>query len=470
MRIRVRRLLVVLAALAALSCGRGEPSADAGDEGPTPGGAEGGRTPGRARVPAVERVMADSRLQERGAPAEQHAVVTTDGAWSWPGDPRAITHVGERATTYVGWVDSRGDVRVASYDHATGEIVASTLAPGLDVDDHANPSLIVRPDGRLVAFYSAHSGAAMYCRVSSRPEDVTAWDDALTVPGNTAGPNGHTYPNPVFLRDEGRLYLFWRGGDFHPCFATSDDWVTWSGVTPFIAGEGRRPYVKVASDGARTIHVAFTDGHPMEEDRNSLYYVAYREGALFRADGSRVAAIEDLPIDPDAADLVYDANVSGVSSWVWDVAADPEGHPAIAYAVFPEGTDHRYRYARWDGARWRDHEITPAGAWFSGAYVPTGARLARATFLYYSGGLALDHEDPSVVYLSRPVAGTFEIERWATPDSGETWTAEPITSGSSANSVRPVVSRHHVEGGPTVVWMHGEYVDFKDYGTALRMW
>jgi hypothetical protein len=102
--------------------------------------------------------------------------------------------------------------------------------------------------------------------------------------------------------------------------------------------------------------------------------------------------------------------------------------------------------------------------------VPPGARLARATFLYYSGGLALDHDDPSIVYLSRPVQGTFEIERWVTRDAGATWTSEPITSRSSANSVRPVVPRHHVQGGPSVVWMHGEYVDFRDYATSLRMW
>ena len=142
--------------------------------------------------------------------------------------------------------------------------------------------------------------------------------------------------------------------------------------------------------------------------------------------------MDDLPIDPGGADLVHDANATGVSAWVWDVAADSSGRPAIVYAAFPEGTDHRYRYARWDGSHWHDNEITPAGAWFSSAHVPPGARLARATFLYYSGGLALDHEDPSVVYLSRPVDGTFEIERWTTSDAGETWTSVPVTHRSAS--------------------------------------
>jgi len=445
-------LALVVAALAAPSCAPDGPSASAGDEAPA-----GGRA-----VPGV-------RPADDGLPAARHALLTPDGAWSWPGDPRAVTHVGEHARTYVGWVDGRGSVQVASYDHGTGEIVASTLSPELDLDDHVNPSLLVRPDGRLVAFYSAHSGPDLFFRVSSHPEDVSSWGEASSVPGNTAGPNGYTYPNPVFLSDEGRLYLFWRGGDFHPCFATTDDWVNWSGVRSFIAGPGRRPYVKVASDGVRTIHVAFTDGHPMEEELNSLYYVAYRGGAIFLADGTRVADLDALPIDPADADLIFDANASGVSSWVWDVAADSLGHPAVVYAVFPEGTDHRYRYARWDGDRWHDNEITAAGAWFSSAHVPAGAHLARATFLYYSGGLALDHDDPSTVYLSRPVDGAFEIERWVTSDAGETWIAEPITGGSSSNNVRPAVPRNRADGGPEVIWMHGDYVDFKHFSTGLRI-
>ena len=89
-----------------------------------------------------------------------------DGAWSWFGDPRAVTHDGR---TYVGWVDQEGDVKVSSYDHATGERVTAVLQARLNQDDHANPSLQVRPDGRLVVYYSAHVGPAMSYRVSPSP-------------------------------------------------------------------------------------------------------------------------------------------------------------------------------------------------------------------------------------------------------------------------------------------------------------
>ena len=89
-----------------------------------------------------------------------------DGAWSWFGDPRAVTHNGR---TYVGWVDLEGDIKVSSFDHATRERVTAVLAARLNRDDHANPSIHVRPDGRLVIFYSRHVGPAMHYRVSTRP-------------------------------------------------------------------------------------------------------------------------------------------------------------------------------------------------------------------------------------------------------------------------------------------------------------
>jgi hypothetical protein len=49
----------------------------------------------------------------------------------------------------------------------------------------------------------------------------------------------------------------------------------------------------------------------------------------------------------------------------------------------------------------------------------------------YSGGITLDHENPSMVYLARQVGGVFEVELWRTADGGVTWTRRPVT-GSSA--------------------------------------
>ena len=83
--------------------------------------------------------------------------------------------------------------------------------------------------------------------------------------------------------------------------------------------------------------------------------------------------------------------------------------------------------------------------------------------------MALDHADPSIVYVSRPVDGVFEIERWTTPDGGASWVSEAVTSGSANDNVRPVVPLGHAPGGPGLVWMNGSYVDYANYSTSLRM-
>jgi hypothetical protein len=334
---------------------------------------------------------------------------TGGGAWSWFGDPRAVYHAGAHHRSFIGWDAPDGSIQVASYDHDTGQQVIATLKARFQIDDHDTPSTLVLPDGRLMVFWSAHGGPQMYYRISSHPEDVTAWGTEHTIPTNTAGTFGYTYPNPVQLTaEQNRIYLFWRGGNFNPTLSTTTDLGgTWSPARTVISVPGQRPYVKYASNGSDTIAMAFTEAHP----RNlltSIYYAEYRAGALHRADGSIIASMSNLPITPAMAEKVYDANLTGAKAWVHDVALDATGHPVIVYATFPTETDHRYHYARWDGSRWADTELTRAG----------GSMSVDTREPDYSGGITLDHEDPSTVYLSRQVNGVFEVEVWTTPTTG----------------------------------------------------
>jgi hypothetical protein len=104
------------------------------------------------------------------------------GAWCWFGDPRAVYYQGAHRRTYVGWVSGAGDIQVGSYDHDTGQRVVTTVKARFQIDDHANPSLLVRPDGRLMVFWSGHFGSAMYYRRSVNPEDISSWEPERTVP------------------------------------------------------------------------------------------------------------------------------------------------------------------------------------------------------------------------------------------------------------------------------------------------
>jgi len=413
---------------------------------------------------AVRTYVRRSAQREPGFPGGTYAEISPSGAWCWFAAPRAVYHEGRYRRTYVGWVNASGDVVVAQYDHDTGAVTAAEVRDELQCDDHASPAILIRPDGRLVVFYSGHRGGWMFYRVSEHTEDVTSWGGQQIACDYTTDPFGYTYPNPILLFGEGkRTYLFWRGRDYRPMFATSEDGVVWSEPVALIGG-GERPYVKICSDGNETIHFAFTDGHPRDEPSNNIHYMCYRNGGLFKADGSRIGDMRTLPVTPSRSDLVYDAAAFGARAWVWDLALDSDGNPVIVYAVFPEETDHHYRYARWNGSVWEDHEIVAAGSWFPG--VERGEEHFEP---HYSGGLALDHAAPSVVYLSRPVRGVFEIERWSTPDGGGTWDSETVTSGSSRNNVRPCVPRGLPAGLSCVLWMHGDYGDYTDYHTAIKI-
>lgn len=417
---------------------------------------------GCARPPATRGGPAETAVPRPGG---DYPPLTGDGAWSWIADPRAVYYEGEHRRTYVGWVNAQGDIRVASYDHDTGAVTTQTVRKELQRDDHANPALLVRPDGRLVVFYSGHPGRWMIYRVSLWLEDVSGWGDEAAAAPFTSDTRGHTYPAPVRLsRDGGLTYLFWRGPGYDVVFSKSEDGGTWSDAVALFDNGDDRPYAKLAVDGDGAIHLALTDGNPAEVPSNSVYYIRLIGDDLTLADGTLLTDTEDLPLRPSDCEVVYDSVGEGVSAWIWDIAVDADGRPVIVYATFPEEDDHRYRYARWDGRAWSDHEITPAGGWF-----PTVRRGSQRFSTHYSGGLALDHDDPSVVYLSRDVGGTFEIEKWVTSDGGNSWTSRAITANSAKNNVRPFVPRGGARDGPEVIWMHGDYVDWRNYGTSLRM-
>jgi hypothetical protein len=379
-----------------------------------------------------------------------------DGAWSWFADPRAIRF---NQHTYVGWVARDGDIKVSAFDHGLLSRTTALVAPAVQVDDHANPALQILPDGRIRVYYSAHTGSQLWYRTSLAPEDVSAWEPARTMPTNTSGGRGYTYPNPINLPDEQATYLFWRGGNYNPTFSIQADGSdAWTAPRTLISVPNQRPYVKYDSNDSDSIAVAFTNAHPREAADVNIYFAAYRDGALHRADGTPIGTLS-APITPAAADKVYDG---AENAWVHDVAIGPDGRPVIVFAAFPSQTDHRYMYARWTGSEWAVHQITPAG----GSFNP------QANEYYYSGGITLDHEDPSRVYLSRQIGDVFEVETWTTPDGGVSWPeteVSAVTAGSTVKNVRPVSPRGLTPfwSDLSVLWMRGVYNSYIDYHTSI---
>jgi hypothetical protein len=333
---------------------------------------------------------------------------------------------------------------------ATADVVGHTYH-----DDHSSPSILIEPDSSLTIFWSGHNGSHMYERTSITPAEITLWGPEQTVPVHLPGTLGFTYPNPLLLpKDGNHLYLFWRGADWSADYATRTSAGTWSTARRLVVSTGQRPYLKADVHGGNEIGLAFTNGHP----RNlltSIYYAEIRHGSLWHANARWITRLGDGPISPNQADVVYDAQKTGVPAWVWDVAFTPGGRPVIVYATFPKPTEHLYWYATWTGTRWVSHLLTDGG----------GSISPRSIEYEYSGGIALDHQHPSNLYLSRRVSGGWQIERWSTHDDGAHWTYQVVVPAGGTDNVRPVVAR-----GPTteVFWLHGAYNTYTTYHTSVE--
>ena len=350
------------------------------------------------------------------------------GAWSYFGDPRAISHDGH---TFTGWISTIGHVWVARYTKG-GKLSKQLIFRGLGRDDHNNPSLVFRRDGHIVVFFSPHSGhrlppkgipSRMRYRISLHPWSIAEWGPVHTVDTNVPGGLGYTYPNPVQLRD--KLWLFWRGGGWNPTFSYTEDGIHWVPARELVRfGHGQRPYAKYVGDANQRIHMICTDGHPSNW-KNSLHYARYEGGDLYAVGGRKLGSLKDVPLHTSDLDHIYKYSDRGGRAWGHDIALTAEGRPRVVYTRRVTNRDTFY-YALHNGTRWVSRKLVEAGA-------------GRPSF--HSGGATLDHEDPRYVYLSRTIGRWNQVEQWFTPDEGRTWATRQLTAYPDAYAIRPVTPR-----------------------------
>jgi BNR repeat-containing family member len=381
-------------------------------------------------------------------------------SWSYFGDARSVAHEGHIYTACVG---TDGSSLIEEFDLAEGARRLRTVFEPLEVDDHNNPSLVVFR-GELYAFSSPHSGY-LYPRnrrshMRYRVLRAGRWGPVRTVPLGSGCGLGYTYPNPVVGGD--RLYLFMRGPCWAPYFTSTADGERWAAPRTLVCspspsrqdGGGTRrvrPYAKYASAPDGSILMTFSDGHPASFP-SSLYFARLVDGRIHGADGRLIGTLADLPLRFGELDRVH-AQSRG-RAWPMDVALDRSGAPVAVYTALTGARD-TFRYARWDGRRWRTHPIAEAG---------------RTLFSYHNSGATLDHADPSRVVLSRTIRGQNEIELRETSDGGASWSSRPVTSRSHVFNIRPVIPRGLDDRGRLlVVYVAGSARSFREYDTTVVM-
>ena len=395
-------------------------------------------------------------------------VFNPDGGWCWFQDERGIIDNGRLLFASV---SSVGDIILTVHDLQTNESDTLNLHPRFQQNDHAQPALMVRPDGRYLIVYSRHNGPYSHWRVSKNPGDPTRWGPLNQVSvGDRA-----TYSNVYHLTENRRTYNFHRGIGWHPNVMVSDDeGDTWTYLGRLAAHETHRPYLRFTSNHTNRIHFIMTEAHPRDFE-NSQYHGYIENDRVFRSDGVDLGSLEGSDTDRSPFDFtkIFSGDEQNIA-WASDIELDSDGFPHVAYSVTRDrvgrgegGMDHRYRYARWDGSRWHDYEIAYAG-----------------TRLYpredeYTGLISLHPDNPTMTYISTdadPVNGEpliseangqrhYEIFQGHTRDGGATWSWKPVTENSTTDNIRPIV----VAGSEAwaVLWLRGEYTTYTDYNLEV---
>jgi hypothetical protein len=404
----------------------------------------------------------------RLTPDQRFYKLTDAGGWSFFGDPRSV-QVGGRI--FTGWTTMGGRVQVSQFDPASGETTVKTLGPQLsDGDDHENPSLLVRGDGRLMAFYSPHSGrlyptrraSRLYYRTTVNPADISSWTPYRTIPTNTFdGHLGYTYPNPVPLGG-GKIFLTWRGGDWLPAIATFDG-ARWSRARGMVySPHPRRPYVKTAPGNSHSVLIGYNQDNP-RQTRTNTYFMRYVPGyGYFRAGGAKIGPAS-ARIAAQRGDVVAWYGQNG-RTWVMDVAEDSDGSPVVLYAAGDRFTEMYYYLARYQAGSWTRTRIVGNGF--------NGGSLIPASYHYYpSAGASLDHTDPNVVYLSRAVGSqlSMRVETWRLKLPANLSGGWDVTRNSprEMNCFRPVGVRYGAVGD--VAMMCGAYFSWLNFPTGVYL-
>lgn len=396
----------------------------------------------------------------------QGETIAEEGAWCWFADPRALHYENKKSkinATYLGYIDNHGSIKATQIDYKKKTRQEVLVRSWFQPDDHNNPAFLVLPDERIMIIYSRHTDeACFYYRISRYPGDITCLGEEKRL--GTA--NNTTYPNPFILSDDpDHIYMCWRGIGWHPTVAqmsmpdaNDDIQFTW-GPYQMVKSTGARPYAKYVSNGKDKIYLAYTTGHPDNEYPNWLYCNAFdiNDRCLYDIKGKKLSEVEKGTFGVQKSDGYAEAHPYTIvnktddrRNWLWNMALDQEGHPVIGMTkINKEKTVHDYFYAKWNGEEWQSTFIASGGGQF---------HQTPKVEMCYSGGMAVDRDNPTDVYCSVPVDGRHEIVKYTmTPDGNAVKSSKQVTFNSKKNNARPFVIEGTKKSKLRLSWMNGDY-------------
>jgi len=374
----------------------------------------------------------------------------------------AVRYQGTYNRTYFGFIDNAGNVKIKYFDHDaktfSGEVTIKAFG---STDDHGSPSLLILPNGRILAFYALHD-SPQYCRITTNPEDITSWEPEVTVDSGTGGAGGSSYPQPIRTSD-GKIWVFYRkrvaSDQYVFVYRTStNNGATWSDYTT-IADFGNQwwAYGWVCKGTDDSIHV-------MLNPYSSVLGVLRKIGYMWTEDGTnwkkRDGTAITLPASQTTMDVVYDYGSDAIYVWGYDFKLDSDNQPFITFVtdVANAGKQQNGRWAKWNGTAWVNYFVAYTYCFQSGAG------------LAYPSGLVIDPTNVFRCYVAAKVPNEdrSEIQIWKSSDEGVTWNkTEDITENSPYSQVRPQIVAN---GTDILVWWVNviRYVSFLDFNSTMQ--
>jgi hypothetical protein len=246
----------------------------------------------------------------------------------------------------------------------------------------------------------------------------------------------------------------------------------------YVAG-----YYKYWGNNTDRIDFCGTEAHPRDFD-NSLWHGYVKDGMVYNSTGQVIdSSLKDVdPNTTNSKDISDFTQVFKTGStlgpvalthaWNLDVVRYDDGTIAILGQARAQGTcgteagygntncdpDKRLLYFRFDGTSWK------------GTYLVKAGPKLYFTEEDYTGGGALDPDDPNTIFISStfdPRDDTtqtpkHEIYQGTTCDHGATWTWTPITHDSTVDNIRPIVPKWDAKH-TALAWMKGTYTSAQSY-------
>lgn len=369
--------------------------------------------------------------------------------------PRAYSHGG---TTVLGWVDGSGNIEVATFDE-TSEVLSAvtTVHASFQVDAHNSPALLRRSsDGRVLCVYSRHNDTPINLRISTNPDDVTAWGSATNLDSQLGGTRYTDYQ--IHQLADGTIWLIYRdepsaGTDSRWCYSTSTDGgATWSAQTILYRVASQRSYVISWATSTR-IHFIATNGGSTGGGYSgftALFHWYYEGGAWYESDGTSMGA------PPFSYTNATEAYVGTQNVFMANIAIDGDGYPRVLAEDKIAGSSY-YIALRWTGSAWASVNVAYAGAGYQ--YNAGGA--------YQAYGGIVDVTDPNTLWLLRAPSGQSELWRYRSSDEGATWTGQQVTSGSSGLQITPVPVKDGSDA-LRVYWQSGSWTHYTTWSMGQR--